>query len=135
MFYFRYLCRSRSYSPISRKSHNSRSPASKKSLARAPSPPTPPRIRRHSPIASVNKSKRSRCSTSPSNGVKYSLSPMRGTKHRLPTPSPPRASKFSIGKSSSPVNKYRLSPQHSPRNRYKVQSPEIQKKHRHKHKY
>lgn len=104
---------------------------------KAPSPPSPPRIRATSPGSSRGShKKRTRDTLSPStNGSKYPVSPIRLPKHRLSTPSPPRTSKYGRNKSPSPM-KYRLSPQHSPRMRYRDHSPEVpSKKHRHKHKY
>lgn len=98
----------------------SRSPSSRKKSARAPSPPSPPRIRRHSP----RPKSRHRNSTSPEGP---------STKYNKYSPSSPRGSRYNR-RSPSPSNKYRNSPT-PPRSRYRVGSPEISRKHKHKHRY
>lgn len=130
-----YVVRSHSRSP-SRKYQSSHISSSKK--LKAPSPPSPPRIRR-SPQPSSSHKKRSH-DQSPSLNGKYSLSPVRMSKHRLDTPSPPphsSLSSFKYNRNKSPISpKFKTSPQHSPRRRYRQQSPDgSSKKHRHKHKY
>ncbi|KAG5896697.1 hypothetical protein JTB14_002542 [Gonioctena quinquepunctata] len=106
----------------------SRSPSLKKA-ARASSPPSPPRIRRHSPVSTSSRSfRKTKDSLSPSSSNGKYSSPSR--KHRLsPSPPPPR-SKHSR-RSPSPRN--RQSSPFSSRSRYT--SPETSRKHRHKHKY
>ncbi|CAG9816756.1 unnamed protein product [Phaedon cochleariae] len=117
--------RSSSTSSSTKHRSKSRSPSRKKT--RALSPPSPPRIRKHSPVVSSSRSSRkNKDSLSPtgSNG-KYS-SPVR--RHKA-TPSPPR--KHSR-KSPSPRSR-QSSPPSTRSSRY--HSPEPPRKHRHKHKY
>ncbi|KAF5296912.1 hypothetical protein FQA39_LY12269 [Lamprigera yunnana] len=90
----------------------SRSPPSRKKTVRAPSSPSSPRIRRHSPRP------RHRNSISPDN-----------SKYSKYSPSSPR-SRYSR-RSPSPSNKYHSSA--TPRSRYKGISPDVSRKHKHKH--
>ncbi|KAB0801313.1 hypothetical protein PPYR_05667 [Photinus pyralis] len=99
---------------------NSCSPPSRKKSSRAVSPPSPPRIRRHSPKSSKSHHK-------------GSLSPeISSSKYTKYSPSSPKSSRYSR-KSPSP-NKYRSSPT-PPRSRYRITSPEVSRKHKHKHRY
>lgn len=109
--------RSSSIGSNSKHRSKSRSPARKK-VARAPSPPSPPRIKRHSPAPSSKS--RHRSSNSPSRSS------------RRYSPYSPRTSKYDRRSPTSPT---RRSP--SPhRSRYRsVASPESGHKRRHKHKY
>lgn len=88
----------------------SRSPPPRKKSSRAVSPPSPPRIRRHSPKSKSHH----RSSISPD---------VSNSKYAKYSPSSPKSSRYSRKSSTSP------------RSRYKITSPEVSRKHKHKHRY
>ncbi|KAJ8923649.1 hypothetical protein NQ315_010229 [Exocentrus adspersus] len=118
--------RSSSSGSTSRHRSKSRSPSSRKRSSKVVSPPSPPRIRRHSPVSTSSRSSRkNKDSLSPASSNGKYASPRRHSRY---SPSPPR--KHSR-RSTSPRSK-QASPTPS---RSKYHSPESSRKHRHKHKY
>ncbi|XP_022915501.1 U2 snRNP-associated SURP motif-containing protein isoform X2 [Onthophagus taurus] len=112
--------RSSSSGSSSKHRSKSRSPTRKRP-PRAPSPPSPPRIRRHSPSTTSRYRHRSPCS--PSSNGKYSPQTRYRTSSRY-SPYSPRSSKYDHKSSSR-----------SPSRSKHRTSPETSRKHRHKHKF
>ncbi|CAH0562288.1 unnamed protein product [Brassicogethes aeneus] len=133
--------RSSSSGSTSKHRSKSRSPSSRKRSRVALSPPSPPRIRRHSPTSSTTSSRSRKIkdlSPCPSNG-KYS-SPRSHTKHSRHSPSPPtsssRSQKHLKRCSPSPRGRHLSSQSPPPSSRSsRHHSPDSSRKHRHKHKY
>lgn len=121
--------RSSSSGSTSRHRSKSRSPARKR---RVLSPPSPPRIRRHSPVSSSStRSRRTRDSISPtsSNG-KYSPRTSSSRHRHSPSPVKSKHSRRSVSRSPR-----RRSLSRSPRVVRYASPDSSSRKHRHKHKY